>query len=68
MKEDNNYHTLYITFTYRLAMGYVFHPDGKLDTITWTSFELHENGEDGNPPKEFTAKFSAGMGIKCFFY
>lgn len=42
-------------------MGYVFHPDGELDTVTWTSFELHEHGEDGIPPKEFIAKFSAGI-------
>ena len=48
-------------------MGYVFHPDGKLDSVTWTSFELHEHGEDGNPPKEFTAKFSAGM-KKCLVF
>ena len=45
---------------HRLLMGYVFHPDGQLDTVTWSSFELPELGEDGVPPKEFKAKFTAG--------
>ena len=45
---------------HRLLMGYVFHPDGQLDTVTWSSFELAELGEDGVPPKEFKAKFTAG--------
>lgn len=52
----------------RLLMGYVFHPDGKLDSVSWSSFELYEHGEDGNPPKEFTAKFIAGgkmYSMKC---
>nr|XP_034332735.1 uncharacterized protein LOC105339207 isoform X3 [Crassostrea gigas] len=53
---------------YRLLMGYVFHPDGKLDSVSWSSFELYEHGEDGNPPKEFNAKFTAGgkmYSMKC---
>nr|XP_022294324.1 uncharacterized protein LOC111104596 [Crassostrea virginica] len=52
----------------RLLMGYVFHPDGQLDTVTWSSFELAELGEDGVPPKEFKAKFTAGgkmYNMKC---
>eukprot|EP00105_Crassostrea_gigas_P043190 XP_019927338.1 PREDICTED: uncharacterized protein LOC105339207 isoform X2 [Crassostrea gigas] len=52
----------------RLLMGYVFHPDGKLDSVSWSSFELYEYGEDGNPPKEFNAKFTAGgkmYSMKC---
>lgn len=46
-------------------MGYVFHPDGKLDSVSWSSFELYEHGEDGNPPKEFNAKFTAGREFVC---
>ncbi|XP_061177236.1 uncharacterized protein LOC133185967 [Saccostrea echinata] len=52
----------------KLLMGYVFHPDGRLDTVTWSSLELFEHGEDGIPPKEFSAKFSAGgkmYNMKC---
>lgn len=46
-------------------MGYVFHPDGKLDSVSWSSFELYEHREDGNPPKEFNAKFTAGREFVC---
>lgn len=52
----------------RLLMGYVFHPDGTLDSVSWSSFELYEYGEDGNPPKEFNTKFIAGgktYSMKC---
>lgn len=44
----------------RLLVGYVLHPDGKMDSVSWCDFEFYDYGEDGKPPKEMTLKFIAG--------
>lgn len=49
----------------RLLVGYILHPNGEMDNVSWSDFEFFNHGEDGNPPKEMVLKFSAGM-IKEF--
>ncbi|PVD27980.1 hypothetical protein C0Q70_10556 [Pomacea canaliculata] len=44
----------------RLTVGYVFHPDGHMDAVSSSEFELYDHGEDGRPPKSLRFKFSAG--------
>ncbi|KAJ8314692.1 hypothetical protein KUTeg_006842, partial [Tegillarca granosa] len=44
----------------RLLIGYVIHPDGQMDTVSWSDFELYNYGEDGNPPDVMSLKFIAG--------
>ena len=44
----------------RLLVGYVLHPDGRMDSVSWSDFEFYEHGEDGNPPKELVLNFIAG--------
>ncbi|XP_074660914.1 uncharacterized protein LOC141913314 [Tubulanus polymorphus] len=48
-----------ITFT-RLIMGYVVQPDGKINVVSQSDFELHKWGEDGTPPLLFNINFVAG--------
>jgi hypothetical protein len=45
---------------FRLLVGYVLHPDGRMDSVSWSDFEFYEHGEDGNPPKELVLNFIAG--------
>lgn len=44
----------------RLLVGYVLHPDGKMDSVSWSDFEFYDYGEDGKPPKEMSLEFTAG--------
>ncbi|XP_076444744.1 uncharacterized protein LOC143282822 [Babylonia areolata] len=44
----------------RLTVGYVFHPDGSMDAVSCSEFELFEHGEDGRPPPLMAFNFSAG--------
>ena len=41
-------------------MGYVMKPDGGMDVLSDIEWELHECGEDGDPPKDFKITFTAG--------
>jgi hypothetical protein len=36
-------------------------PDGALYALEWCDFQLHENGENGRPPKDHSFNFKAGM-------
>lgn len=49
-----------ITLCFRLIIGYVIHPDGQLDGVSSSDFELHKLGEDGKSPDEFEFNFKAG--------
>ena len=44
----------------RLIIGYVMHPDGRMDTVSSTDFELWRLGEDGKDPTHFAFTFTAG--------
>ncbi|KAK3580274.1 hypothetical protein CHS0354_023512 [Potamilus streckersoni] len=46
--------------TSRLTIGYIFHPDGRMDAVTSSEFEFYKFGDDGRPPTEFSFKFTAG--------
>ena len=46
---------------FRLIIGYVFHPDGSMDTVSGTDFELWRLGQDGNDPTHFNFTFTAGQ-------
>ena len=47
----------------RLDFGYIFHPDGKMDTMERSDFEFHNWGDDGEAPEYFEVNFIAGMHI-----
>jgi len=46
----------------RLPIGYVFQPDGRLDTLQSIDFEFYDegSGDDGDPPDHFRFRFKAG--------
>lgn len=44
----------------RLTVGYVFHTDGSMDSVSSSEFELFDHGEDGRLHKHFGFRFSAG--------
>ncbi|KAK7107098.1 uncharacterized protein [Littorina saxatilis] len=44
----------------RLTVGYVFHPDGSMDSVSSSELELYDHGEDGRPPQHLVFKFCAG--------
>ena len=46
---------------YRLHCGFLFHPDGRLESMSWTDMEFQNLGDDGKPTNKFTIKFKAGM-------
>ncbi|KAK3089151.1 hypothetical protein FSP39_001292 [Pinctada imbricata] len=51
----------------RLHMGYVL-CNGKVESVSYTDFELHNHGEDGKPPRELVINFKAGgksYNMKC---
>jgi hypothetical protein len=39
----------------------VYTPNGTLYPLEWCDFQLHENGENGTPPKDHSFNFKAGM-------
>jgi len=41
-------------------MGYVITPQGQLSSVSWTSFQFDEWGDDGNPPDNMEFSFCAG--------
>ncbi len=49
----------------RLPIGYVCHPDGRIDSLEWIDFEFYhpDSGDDGNPPKDFKFNFKAGSKV-----
>ncbi|KAH3726633.1 hypothetical protein DPMN_052501 [Dreissena polymorpha] len=44
----------------RLHCGFLFHPDGSLDKMSWCDLEFHHLGDDGTPVTDFTIRFKAG--------
>ncbi|XP_052244782.1 uncharacterized protein LOC127853955 [Dreissena polymorpha] len=46
--------------TSRLHCGFLFHPDGSLDKMSWCDLEFHHLGDDGTPVSDFTIRFKAG--------
>lgn len=56
------------TMLTRLDFGYVFHPDGKMDTAEKSDFEFYNWGDDGEAPEYFEVNFIAGgknYTVKC---
>ncbi|GFO33376.1 hypothetical protein PoB_005988100 [Plakobranchus ocellatus] len=52
----------------RLDFGYVFHPDGTMDSTKETDFEFYNWGDDGEAPQFFEVNFTAGgknYNVKC---
>ncbi|RUS86660.1 hypothetical protein EGW08_005534 [Elysia chlorotica] len=52
----------------RMDFGYVFHPDGKMDTAERSDFEFNDWGDDGEDPEHFEVNFVAGgkqYTVKC---
>lgn len=48
---------------FRLTVGYLFHPDGSMDSVSSSEFELYDHAEDGRPPTHLGFRFSAGTDI-----
>ncbi|XP_060593544.1 uncharacterized protein LOC132748017 [Ruditapes philippinarum] len=44
----------------RLHCGFIFHPSGEMDTVSWHDLEFHNLGDDGTPSTNFTVNFKAG--------
>ncbi|CAL1532789.1 unnamed protein product [Lymnaea stagnalis] len=44
----------------RLVVGYVFHPDGSMDSVSSTDFEFFNWGDETEPPDKLILKFTAG--------
>ncbi|XP_067947411.1 uncharacterized protein [Watersipora subatra] len=44
----------------RITMGYVISPSGKINSVSWTDFELYKWGDDGSPPSKMEFSFAAG--------
>ncbi|ESO93220.1 hypothetical protein LOTGIDRAFT_119476 [Lottia gigantea] len=44
----------------RLVIGYVFKPNGSMETVSSTDFELYNFGDDGNPPVQLSFNFTTG--------
>ena len=57
----------------RFAVGYVCHPDGTIDSVSWTDFEFYQQSDDGTPDDDFEFRFKAGdcllsyVGKKTYF-
>lgn len=47
-------------------MGYVVHPNGKIDTIESCDLRLWQHGESGRPTEELAFTFLAGSRF-CYF-
>ena len=47
---------------YRLELGYVYLPDGRLFPVDECGFNLWDIGENGTPPRDYHFNFKAG---KC---
>ena len=41
----------------------MFHPDGSMDQVHWTDYELWNNGDDGIDPDDVELKFKAGVSV-----
>ena len=48
---------------FSLVIGYVFHPDGTMDTVCHTDLQLYEHGENGNDPDHLEFNFIAGENV-----
>ena len=43
---------------FRLIIGYVIKPDGSMDVVRSTDFELHKLGDDKNDPTDYSFNFT----------
>ena len=48
------------TANYRLELGYVYLPDGRLFPVDESGFNLWNFGENGRPPTDYSFSFKAG--------
>ncbi|KAL4233769.1 hypothetical protein ACF0H5_008447 [Mactra antiquata] len=46
--------------TSRLHCGFIFHPSGSMDPVSWHDLEFHKLGDDGKPSTNFEVNFKAG--------
>lgn len=53
-------------FISRLIVGYVIHPDERIDVVESCDLELYKWGEDGEDPEVFDFNFKAGEPFLIF--